>query len=83
MSAKLSWTGLKMEGETPDERRHSLNHSFLEHHQNACELIHSKDGAPLAAVYFTPDGRHREETIKLFRMIRERVQFRDEFGEDE
>lgn len=46
---------------------------FMRHHKNADELVLTKDGEPLAAVYFTPKGRHPEDLRSLMAAIRERT----------
>lgn len=46
---------------------------FMRHHKNADELVLDKEGAPLAAVYFTPKGRHPGDLRSLMAAIRERT----------
>lgn len=33
-----------------------FNEAFLRHHRNACTITFSKDGRPLFATYYTPEG---------------------------
>lgn len=46
---------------------------FARHHNNASEVVYSKEGKILAAVYFTPNGMNQEELKNLMRSIRDRV----------
>lgn len=50
-----------------------FNNLFMRHHQHADEIVMSRTGIPLAAVYFTPTGKHPEDLRSLIRAIRDRV----------
>lgn len=82
---KQTWTRLAMFLDNKCDwrfREARFIHLFLKHHQHADELIYAKSGEPLAALYFTPDGKNREETKRIFKYIQERILYRNEFGED-
>lgn len=70
---RLSSMVLKQGGDTRfmEPRFENL---FMRHHKSADELVLDKDGAPLAAVYFTPKGKHPEELRGLMRAARERTE---------
>lgn len=72
---KKSWTRLidfcRFGSES--ERAAKFNYIFLTHHKNSDEIVHSKHGEPLAAVYFTYDALHRIELKSFMRQIQERV----------
>jgi hypothetical protein len=75
---KAAWTRLanwvtRQGGDTRfmDPRFDAL---FCRHHKHADELVFSLDDKrPMAAVYFTPAGRHPEDFRALMRAIRDRV----------
>lgn len=50
-----------------------FEHLFMRHHKNADELVLDKEGNPLAAVYFTPKGRHPGDLRALMSAVRDRV----------
>lgn len=51
-----------------------FNHLFLKHHRHACEIIVDRNGSPMAAVYFTPAGKHPEYLRGLMAEIRRRTE---------
>lgn len=55
---------------------------FARHHQDACELVFSRDGTPLAAVYFSPFGADAAGRTALMRRIRDAMG-RDTVWEDD
>ena len=54
---------------------------FYKHHKHACEMLFSKDGECLAAIYYTPAAKDRQETKAIFKAVRERTLYGFEMGE--
>jgi len=82
---KQSWTRLanimKRGGHFRFAQPRFLN-LFMKHHRNACEIVIDEKGVPLAAVYFTPNGKSREELKKFMVLIRQRVLYSRELEEE-
>jgi hypothetical protein len=50
-----------------------FNNLFMRHHRNACEIILDRTGEVMAAVYFTPKGKHPDFLRGFMKALRERV----------
>ena len=84
---KQGWTRLYRMFNSMGDMQHRearFQDLFLRHHQNADELIcKTKSGEPLVAIYFTPLGKHQEDTKKFFREIQKRTLYAYEMEDDE
>jgi len=52
-----------------------MNYIFQKHHRNADEIITDTYGNLMAAIYFTPTGKEKEQTKSIFREIQKRTHF--------
>lgn len=50
-----------------------FNRLFMRHHKNACEIVIDRAGIPMAAVYFTPAGKHKGDLQRLKIALRDRT----------
>ena len=52
-----------------------MNYIFQKHHQRADEIITDTYGNVMAAIYFTPTGKDKEQTKTIFKEIQKRTHF--------
>ena len=55
---------------------------FLEKHRDAREIICTRDGKPMAALYITPWGDSQEKFKTIMRMVQDRMVYSCDMDEE-